>query len=99
DPLLDPVLGIASVAIAALEIELVRQKVVGRLTPDPGSFFRRQLGLQRRGGVESYVVLNREDGGHPPVVCFAPEMTIGFGVDQLGDDPDLVAGTPNAAIE
>jgi hypothetical protein len=26
-------------------------------------------------------------------------MTIGFSVDQLGNDPDLVAGTPDAAIE
>jgi hypothetical protein len=26
-------------------------------------------------------------------------VTIGFGVDQLGDDPDLVADAPDAAVE
>src|SRR5215472_8225831 len=51
----------------------------------------RQLDVERDGDAAGDLVLQREKVLHIAVELLSPQMGVGFGVDQLGIDADLVA--------
>ena len=99
DALADPLLGEAEEAMAPLEIELVGLEIGGGPPADLGSLIRGQLGLERPRYPQRHVALDHEDIGELPVIRLGPEVAVGLGVDELGDDTHAISGAPNAPLE
>src|SRR5439155_2229354 len=64
-----------------------------------GSFRTDQLPTECVGDAARDLVLRREQIADILVETLGPQMRVGCGVNQLRVDPDLVAGTPDAAFE
>src|SRR6516162_2432185 len=65
----------------------------------PRSLSSDQLYIERYRDPARDLVLQSEQIGHVAVESLSPQMSIGFGVDQLRIDADLVARPPDAAFE
>ena len=99
DPFADPFLGISEGTMAPLEIQLVGLEVPGGLPTKPGLLIRRELCFERRGDPQRHIGLDHEDVGQVPVVGLRPEMVVGLGVDELGDDAHPISVAPHAPFE
>src|ERR1700730_936983 len=77
------------------------ENVIQRVGPlgQAGGFRTDQLPTERVGDAARDLVLYSEQIADVVVETFRPEMRVGCGVDELRVDPDLVAGTPDAAFE
>ncbi len=89
---------VARQMMSSLEVELVGARVGGRLALEPAALIGRQLGLERARDVERDLRLDREDVGELAVVGLRPEVPVGCGVDELGDDPHAASGASDTAI-
>ena len=57
--------------------------------------------VERQGGddLAGHVVLHRKDVGEVAIEALRPEMAVIGGVDELGSDPNPIAGFANASLE
>ena len=99
DALLDRVLGVSTVAVPSLEIELIGLHVVGRFPSYPRLLRRRKLRAQRGGDLQGDIHLDREDVGELPVVRLGPQVPVGRCIDELGDDAHSVPRAPHTPFE
>ena len=83
----------------ALQVEVVGLQVLGRLGGERFLLLRRERDAQRLGDLVGDLVLDLEDVLHLAVVALRPDREVGRGVDELGVDPQPVAGPAQAALE
>ncbi|MEE9588459.1 MAG: hypothetical protein V3V97_10595 [Hyphomicrobiaceae bacterium] len=65
---------------------------------DLSSFLWRQTDLQGLDNLSNKLVLDAKYVRNLAIVAFGPDMPAGGGIDQLGIDPDRVAGPPHTAF-
>jgi len=58
-----------------------------------------KLCLEGGGDVQRHVGLDHEDICKLTVIRLRPEVLVGFGIDELRDDPHPVADAPHAPLE
>src|SRR5262249_18752975 len=87
--------------IASAKYSAPPEKVIQRIgsVSRAGGFRTDQLPTESIGDAAGDLVLYREQIADIVVETLRPKMRVGGGVNQLGVDPDLVAGTPDAAFE
>ncbi len=85
--------------LTATQIPIVRLDVVGASARHPPALLGRQRDLERGDDLTRDLVLDLEDVGQLAVVALGPDVAAGRPVDQLGRDPDAVAGLAHAAFE
>ncbi len=84
--------------VSCLQIDLIGFRVVGGSCKDRRSFIRYEPHLKRRDDGLCDLILQSEDVGQVAVEAFGPHGVSGCAVNQLGIDPQPVAGLANAAL-
>ena len=85
--------------LACLDIKIIRLKVARRRHLQAGHLARRKIGPQRPNDTFGQLGLDREEVGQFAIECLRPDVVVGPRVDELGIDPDAVAGASHRAFE
>src|SRR6476469_7523276 len=85
--------------LACSNIKIIRLQVPRRWHRQAGHFAWRKIGPQRSNDAFSQLGLDREKIGQLSIECLRPDMRVRSRIDELGIDPNAIAGTSHRAFK